>query len=410
MLGSTRSWAIILTAIFCGLIIILGAAGEQGDRTMDERYDIAGGNNAFACDVYGKLRETESGNLFFSPFSIRTALAMTYAGARGTTAGQMAEVLHFGEGQETLHAEMGAYIKKLNASAGPDTYLLTVANALWGQEGFEFIPEFLQLNDAYYGAGLKTVDFIGDTEGARQAINQWVEEETKEKIKDLIPAGTLQPLTRLVLTNAIYFKGTWEIQFDPSVTADEAFFISAEQTVQAPMMHLEEKFKFFENNLLKVIELPYNGDRLVMDILLPNEIDGLANLEAALTAENLEAWLGALEEDTVTVALPRFKTESAFRLDDILKALGMVDAFSEIAADFTGITAKPELFISAVVHKAFVDVNEEGTEAAAATAVVMGIKSAGTTNVFRADHPFIFLIRDLKSGAVLFLGRLVEPQ
>jgi serine protease inhibitor len=393
------------------VVLLAAAAALAADRDKNKRlgkiYEgIAEGNNKFTLDLYHQLK-TNEGNLFLSPFSIRTALAMTYAGARGRTATQMADVLYFPENQKKLHPDMGRYIQNLNEDGSGRTFKLSVANALWGQKGYPFLSEFLDLIKENYGGRLTRVDFVNDTEGARLRINAWVERKTKEKIKNLIEKGIIKVSTRLVLTNAIYFKGTWEIQFDPSVTAEEAFFISATETVQAPTMHLEDKFRYMENNLLKVIELPYHGDRLVMDILLPKDVDGLPDLEAALTAENLEAWLGALaEQDEIVVALPRFKTDSAFRLDEVLKALGMVDAFGMLA-DFTGMTAKPELFISAVVHKAFVDVNEAGTEAAAATGVVVDLKSAGTT--FYANHPFIFLIRDLKSGAVLFLGRLTDP-
>jgi serpin B len=418
MLGSTRNCFVILAAVCCGLIILLGAVGEQWGKAMDERYDTAGGNNAFACDVYGKLTETESGNFFFSPFSIRTALAMTYAGARGTTAEQMAEVLHFGGGQEALHAEMGAYIKKLNASAGPDKFLLTVANALWGQEGFEFLPEFLELNDSYYGAGLKTVDFIGDTEGARQAINQWVEEKTKEKINDLIPAGTLQPLTRLVLTNAIYFLGAWQEQFNSDITKPGPFTVEPGRVVEVPFMYQQERFRYAEYETLQVLEMRYKGGNLGMAVILPREVDGLAGFEEKLNADVLNELMGALHIRKVKVYFPKFKIESRFSLRQMLESLGMGEAFQAGVADFTGMTRgrtpDERLNISDVIHKTYVDVNEEGTEAAAATAVMMLAGAAPGPReeppTFRADHPFIFLIRDVDAGTVLFMGRLTEPK
>jgi serpin B len=403
---------VFLLAAFCLLLPTCNSNDDKVQASI-EGTNIAAGNNAFACDVYGKLRETESGNFFFSPFSIRTALAMTYAGARGATAGQMAEVLHFGEGQEALHAEMGAYIKKLNASAGPDTYLLTVANALWGQEGLEFIPEFLQLNDTYYGAGLKTVDFSGDTEGARRTINQWVEEKTNEKIKDLILKDDLTSLTRLVLTNAIYFLGAWQEQFNSDITRPGPFTVEPGTTVEVPFMFQKERFWYAEYETLQVLEMRYKGGNLGMAVILPREPDGLAGFEEKLNADVLKELLGSLRGREVMVYFPKFKIESRFSLRQMLMRLGMGDAFHEERADFTGMTADERLHISDVIHKTYVDVNEEGTEAAAATAVIMGTKMAELHEeppTFRADHPFIFLIRDVDTGTILFMGRLTEPK
>ena len=380
--------------------------------------EMADGNNAFACDLYAELTRTEGSNFFFSPMSIRTALAMTYAGARSETAAQMARVLHFGEGGDALHAAMGAYIADLNASAGPKTYLLTVANALWGQRGFEFLADFLALNKKHYEAGLETLDFIGDTEGARRTINAWVENKTNDKIKDLIPSGGVNPMTRLVLTNAVYFLGTWAEQFHRDVTKPLPFHITSEREVEVPFMYQRERFRYARAHGVQVLEMAYRGGRLAMTIVLPAEVDGLAALEESLDAALLSSLIESAGFREVKVYIPKFKIESSFSLTAVLRSLGITDAFVVDAADFSGMTRArtpdERLFISDVLHKTYVDVNEEGTEAAAATAVVMMAGAAPGPQeeppIFRADHPFIFLIRDTHTGAVLFMGRLAEPK
>jgi len=373
-------------------------------------------NNAFAADLYARLA-AQAGNLFFSPNSIETALAMTCAGARGETAAQMAKVLHLPAKADAVHKDFGAFLKELNAEKGADGkprgYQLSAANALWGQKGYAFLPEFLDLTKTCYGAGLSELDFQTNTEGARQTINAWVEKETKDKIKDLIAPGILSPMTRLVLTNAVYFKGTWADQFQPAATKDQPFFLGGAGQVDCPLMHRKGRYAFKEGDGFAALQLPYKGGELSMIVLLPNAVDGLPKLEKDLTSANLAAWLQGFERGEVVVTLPRFKVTAAFTLGDTLQALGMSDAFNAAAADFSGMDGKRDLFISAVIHKAFVDVNEEGTEAAAATAVVMRTGSARaptTPKVFRADHPFVFLIRHEKSGAILFMGRLATPK
>jgi serpin B len=244
-----------------------------------------------------------------------------------------------------------------------------VANRLWGQAGYNFLPEYLRVTEEQYGAGLGQVDFIRQTEAARKTINTWVEEQTKEKIQNLIPEGVLNELTRLVLTNAIYFKGDWASQFDKEATEEAPFHLTEEKTVDVPLMFQREEFRYGAVEGLQVLELPYVGDELSMLILLPEAVDGLAALEKELTPENLETWTKALRKQKVEVFLPRFRMTSEFNLTDVLQSMGMASAFDPDQADFSGMIGRRELFISAVVHKAFVDVNEEGTEAAAATGV-----------------------------------------
>jgi len=369
--------------------------------------------NAFAFDLYGHVRG-EGGNLFFSPYSISSALAMTWAGARGQTAAEMAKTLALPQGAATqperVHAAFAALMKSLNDPKA--AYELTVANALWGQKGYAFQASFLDLLDAHYGAGLREVDFARDAEGARQTINRWVEKETRDKIKDLIPAGALPPLTRLVLTNAIYFKGTWRYPFGKDDTKDEPFFAPG-GTVQVPMMRDTKHFQYTDAKTHHVLELPYKGGDLAMVLLVPKAKDGLPAVEKALAAEALAAWIGNLKHERVRVRLPRFKLTWRCMMAKVLSKMGMPRAFDPEQAEFQGINGGREpLWIGEVIHKAFVDVNEEGTEAAAATAVVMlgsAAPAKGPIEV-RCDRPFVFLIRDTRSGAILFLGRVVNPK
>jgi serpin B len=375
--------------------------------------DLVKDNTEFALKLYGQLR-TQEGNLFLSPYSISSALAMTYAGARGETADEMARALDFTLPPDRLHPSFAFLTAQLNADEkAKRDYQLSVANALWGQKNFGFLPDFLQLTRTNYGAGLREVDFETATEQARQTINAWVEKETHDKIKELLKPGVLDDSTRLVLTNAIYFKGFWAEQFKKDATHNEDFKTSATAAVKAPLMHRTGDYKYLDGGDFQALELPYKGKDLSMVVLLPKKVDGLAEFEKKLTEANLTGWLGRLRKQEVIVTLPRFKTTREFMLKGPLQALGMKRAFVPGGADFSGMsgTNGKRLFISAVVHKAFVDVNEEGTEAAAATGVVVKLTSARIPGpaVFRADHPFVFLIRDNRSGGVLFMGRLTNP-
>jgi serpin B len=369
---------------------------------------LVSGNNTFALDLYRKLAE-EKGNLFLSPYSISSALAMTYAGARKETARQMVTTLHFNLSQERLHPAFYS-LSKLLQPTGKD-YQLSIANALWGQKGYKFMKDFLDITNKYYEAGFKEVDYIDDVarEQTRQMINKWVEEQTNDKIKNLIGPRDLTYLTRLVLTNAIYFKGKWELQFKPENTKIMPFYITEKDTVDTPIMYQRAEFKYTEDNDVQVLELPYAGGDLSMVIILPKFNIPLSRIEEDLSMERLESWLSELSKQEVDVYIPRFKLESRFILNEPLQKLGMVDAFDEDLADFSGMTTQSKLHISKVIHQSFVEVNEEGTEAAAATAVIMGTKAVIFRPVFQANRPFIFLIRNLRSGSILFIGRLVEP-
>jgi serpin B len=364
--------------------------------------ELAKGNNTFAFALYDKLKSTE-GSFFLSPYSVSTALAMTYGGARGDTAAEMKKTLGFTLPDDKLHAAFGTLQAAYNATG--KRYELRVANRLWGAKGLAFADDYVKLTKETYSAPLEAVDFA-KSEEARKTINTWVEEQTNNKIKDLIPPGIINGGTKLVLTNAIYFKGNWASQFKKELTRDEPFQLSAAKKAMVPMMHQHGEFKQAAADGVQLLELPYVGDELAMVILLPEKVDGLAELEKKLTADNLDKWLASLGSWEGDVGLPKFTLDAKFKMAKVLKEMGMAKAFS--GADFSGMTKETELQIDEVVHQAFVDVNEEGTEAAAATAVVMG-EAAAMPRSFLADHPFVFLIRDVKTGGVLFLGRYTGP-
>ncbi len=367
--------------------------------------------NAFAFDLYARLKDEKDQrgkNIFCSPFSISSALAMTYAGAMGNTAAEMAKVMHFDLKEQQLHPAFADLTDNLNRRGRKGAFKLAVANRLWGQKQYGFLPGFLHLNRLYYGAGVERLDFVKDPDGSRKIINAWVEKQTQDKIKDLLKPPHITRDTRLVLTNAIYFKGDWARQFDKKRTYDVRFQVSADKKVKAPLMNQTARFPYMQGAGFQALELAYKGDELAMVVLLPARKSNLAALEKKLNAKSLNAWLGKLREQKVIVGLPRFKVTWDLDLKKTLISMGMIDAFG--AADFSGMTGTRDLFISAVVHKAFVAVDEEGTEAAAATAVVMGRTSLPRYPVFRADRPFVFLIRDRKTGSILFLGRVVNPK
>ncbi len=370
-------------------------------------YEITGSNNAFAFDLYEQIA-VNPGNLFLSPYSISSALAMAFAGARGNTESQMAKVMRYELPQEVLHKAFGQINGVLNKPS--KDYRLSVANALWSQVGLDFKKGYLETVQAGYGPGLKLVDFAGRTEEARLAINKWVEENTENKIIELIKPGVLDPLTRLVLTNAIYFKGQWDQQFKKELTKDADFILPNRQKVKVPFMSQQGSFSYAEDDGLQALELPYAGGDLSMLILLPGSASDNLEFERNLDYAMFTRIIEKMRKETVNVSLPKFKFEAELGLGGTLQRMGMTDAFSEYLADFSGIS-DTFLYITAVIHKAFIEVNEEGSEAAAATAVVMGTKSIGPEpKRFIADRPFFFAIRDLRTGSILFMGRVQDPR
>jgi len=379
---------------------------------LDQIKALADAHNTFALDLYQQLAG-DGKNMFYSPYSIYMALLMTYAGAAGDTASQMESTLHLPYSQEEVHAVMNALDQQLKANSMVDdkpAFTLNIANQLWGQAGYAFLPEFLNTLSQNYNAGLKTVDFAADPEAARELINLWVEAQTNEKIKDLIPEGALNALTRLVITNAVYFKAAWLSPFDPANTKNGSFTLLDGTKVEVPMMHQSGTFRAYISQDVQAVELPYEGGAYSMVALMPAE-GSLGEFEQSLTAESLQGILDQLERASVTLSIPKFKFDAAFALNDALEAMGMKDAFDPMKANFSRMDGTTSLYISSALHKAFVDVNEEGTEAAAATAVVIGPTSApGQSYTITLDHPFLFLIRDNATGTLLFVGRMADPR
>jgi serpin B len=369
--------------------------------------EIAKANNAFAIDLYSQLAK-QPGNLVVSPFSIDTALAMAYAGARGNTAKQMADVLHFANGDTNVHVGLSALLKYLQNTNALGCQL-DVANALWAQQGYPFLPAYLAfLHDQYDASPNKFEPVVFDPlkrAALRKQINGWVERKTHDKIREIIPQSLPSDDTRLILVNAIYFKGLWATPFDKKLTKNAPFHVNSEESVDVPTMHTEAMFNYAENDTFQALEMPYRSNQLSMVILLPKKNDGLAELEKSLTVANIGQPLQAGSLQEVNVSLPSFKETSEFELTQPLKDLGMTSAFSGDKADFSGITDVRPFFVQAVLHKAHVDVNEEGTEAAAATGV---LAAGGIPIEFNADHSFLFFIRHNPTGTILFMGRVAN--
>ena len=384
------------------------------DIPSADAQELADGNTAFAFDLYQAL-QSEKGNLFFSPYSISTALAMTYAGARGETEQQMADTLHFSLPQTQLHPAFNSLDLQLttNEEGGKSDeitdFTLRIANSLWGQQGYPFLEEFLDMLAENYGAGMRLVDFVTASEPARIAINDWVSDQTEEKIKDLIPQGTIGPMTRLVLANAIYFYANWQRQFDPNDTRDAAFTLLNEEQVTVPMMSQLSGLLYTQGEGYQAVEMPYVGGKAAMTIVVPDSGE-FGNFEASLTVSQIDQIIANLELKQVQLSLPKFTYESEFSLAGTLAQMGMRDAVDPMAANFSGMDDTRELFISEVIHKAFVAVDEEGTEAAAATAVVMECSAMPMVDVtLTIERPFIYLIRDTDNGSILFMGRVLNP-
>jgi serpin B len=371
------------------------------------------GNHAFALDLLQALSEAEDGNLFYSPYSISIALAMTYAGARGETEREMAQTLHFILPQDRLHPAFNALDQALasrgkSGSGEENRFQLNMANAIWGQVGYEFLSEFLDVLAENYGAGLRLLDFGADPEAARQVVNEWISDETEEKIEDMIPQGVLDAATRLVLANAIYFNAQWAHPFQEASTHNGLFQLLDGEQVEVPMMSQNETYRYAEGSGYQVVELPYVGNEVSMVIFLP-EKGHFEDFERSLDAQKLEQVLAGLEPRAVALSMPKFEYESSFSLSEQLIGMGMPSAFGG-GADFSGMDGSLQLCIKEVLHKAFVSVDEIGTEAAAATVVVLVEKGIPESEVEMAiDHPFIFMIRDMETGTILFVGRVINP-
>ncbi|XP_054577536.1 leukocyte elastase inhibitor-like [Eptesicus fuscus] len=371
-------------------------------------------NTRFAVDLFRTLKDNNpSGNIFISPISISSALAMVFLGARGTTAAQMSKTLHF-DVVKKIHSRFQSLIADINKRGAP--YILKLANRLYGEKSYEFLPEFLASTQKMYGAELASVDFQRASEDARKVINEWVKGQTEGKIPELLAPGVVDNITKLVLVNAIYFKGNWQEKFSKMATTDTPFRLNKKDTKTVKMMYQKSKFPlgYIEDLKCRVLELPYQGRELSMVILLPDDIEdeatGLKKIEDQLTLEKLHEWTKPknLSSTEVKVHLPRFKLEESYNLNSHLASLGIEELFTT-RADLSGMSGAGDLFISKIIHKSFVEVNEEGTEAAAATVLTLKTCSLMGDENFVADHPFIFFIRHNPSTNILFLGRLCCP-
>lgn len=371
---------------------------------------LVDGNNQFALDLYQQYLNDDSvsgGNIFFSPISIHSALSMTYEGATGDTASQIMDSMYLVEDDEL---RLPSYAKIFNEVNKTDKeYSLSIANALWMQEDYPVLDQYEEKIINFYGGEARNVDFVDDTENSRATINEWVESKTNEKIKNLFPTGSINQDTRFVLTNAIYFKGDWKVQFDPEDTHREKFTTQIGDQVEVDMMKLTgETFNYMESDSIQMLEMEYKGDDLSMIVILPKK-GQFDRVEQSLSLDSFDDWKEEMSRQEVEIYLPRFKFEMRSLLKPYLQELGIVDAFEPNTADFAGIDGSRNLFINSVIHKAFVEVNEEGTEAAAAIGVTVGITSIPEINVFRADRPFIFFIQQKESGNILFIGRVSNP-
>ena len=371
---------------------------------------VAPATAAFACDLDGQL-QAQDGNLCCSPYSVASALALTALGAKGDTLAQMAKVLHLPNDQTNTGAAWKALNDYVRANQGERTFELHLANALWGQRGVRFREAFLADARDRFETSLEAVDFANPA-GARKTINGWASERTHGHIQELVPAESLSPDVCLVVTSAIAFRGRWAKPFDPKRTENQAFHVRTGQTVQAPMMHRHSEYSYAEDDGVKLLQLPYAGSHLAVLFILPKRVDGLAAVERLLTAEQLSKWVNRLHSTDLSVAIPRFRFRTEYELRKPLEALGMPLAFDPKRADLSGITESVgPLWIDSVGHSAFIDVFEEGTEAAAVTrsTVTKSVMEKDEPPAFIADHPFLFLIRDTKTSCVLFIGRLADP-
>lgn len=414
--------ASLLVATGCGSGGIARASDGSEARSSVQRTtdhgasaeDIQGaveGNSAFATDLYGALR-SQPGNLFYSPYSISLAMAMVYAGARGETEAQMAKAMHYTLPQDRLHSALDALERAISSRGqGEDAFKLRTVNSAWGQRGYQFVQAYLDTLAANYGAGLRLADFEKAAEPSREAINGWVKEQTEGKILDLLPQGAIDELTRLVLVNAIYFKADWEHSFAKESTRLGPFHLLDGSQVDVPMMTQKNRFGYATGQGYEAVELPYVGGECSMVVIVP-EAGGFGRFEEGLTAEKISEVLGALKPAEVILTMPKFEFESKLGLKEQLSGLGMADVFAPGKADLTGISTSGDLYVSDVFHSAVVTVDEKGTEAAAATAAAVGITSAPVEQPVRltVDRPFLFLIRDNQTGAILFMGRVVDPR
>ena len=412
---------VALIAISVGVVVVIVQNQPYSDIIgddiiPDDEGPIPVGNltfqdaaNSFSFNIFEELFEEDNNNLFISPYSIFTALAMTYEGAKGETAEEMADVLHVEQDNESFHLYMKTLYDVLNIQN--INYNISTANALWVKKNLQLLEEYLNIIREFYGGDATEVDYSNPSESAA-IINQWVKNQTNGLIEDLITADSISPLTVLILTNAIYFKGIWETQFDVVNTTDRPFETTSGSTIEVPTMNLVgtgDVFSYTETDEVQVLEMPYTGDDISMIVVLPKNND-LSSIINSVDNDMFSTWMDSLDETYVDIYFPKFEVETSYSLNDYLKALGMNIPFSS-SADFSGITGAKDLFISGVVHKAFIDVNEEGTEAAAATGVTMatGVNGGDSSKIFDCNHPFLYLIYHKQTETILFMGSITDP-
>jgi len=400
---------VLVSLIVPSVVYVSAVSAEEQNRSPQISRPVAG-NNEFAVDIYRKMAAPGK-NLFISPLSMVTAFSMVYAGARGITGQEIEKVFRFRATGEDMARDWSALMEDMKARAKGGKYRLDSANRLWIGKNISLLDSFTAVMKKYYNAGLKQLDFAGEPEESRAAINRWVARNTNDKITGLVPEGAITKATNLVLTNAVYFLGTWERPFDEKATARADFFVTPARKIEVDMMKSFGHFSYFENNDLQAVSLPYKSkdsreNGLSMIVLLPKGRAGIAGLDKKLTIDNWKKWNAGLSKNEVNVYLPRFEVTSFAGLAETLRQMGMKTAFTP-QADFSGMA--PGVAISEAFHKAYVKVNEKGTEAAAATAVIMVKANGGKKYTFRADHPFIFVICDNGTGAILFIGRVEDP-
>ncbi|MBN1274935.1 serpin family protein [Candidatus Woesearchaeota archaeon] len=391
-----------------GLLVLGCGSFEPADDSLTTQADIdavVAANNAFAIDFYQAMK-AKGENLFFSPYSISTALAVTYEGAKGQTEEELQAVFHYPESKEQLRRGSAGVYNSINEPG--KEYTLSTANALWAQESYPFLNDYLSTAKQYYAAEARNLDFGGDPDGSAKVINNWIERETNNKIKDAV--DNINTLTRLIITNAVYFKGEWEETFKKKDTDERDFTKDDNTKVRVPLMSMTDEdavFPYIEDDDVQVLEMPYKGDDMSMLVILPKEND-IGAVESLLTQERIADWRAGLVEQRVDVYFPRFRFEDKYELRDALTAMGMPTAFT-FDADLTGMAATEELFIERITHLTFIEVDEKGTEAAAVT-IVRGMgKGMPMHPVFRADHPFLFLIQERETGLILFMGKVEDP-
>ena len=395
-----------ITIIGSFILFSISIVGQVPKSTVE-------GNNKFAFELFHKLKpDRHSKNLIFSPFSVSSVLAMTYAGARNETQSEMSRTLHFSLKQNNVNSDFDTLLKKITINRG--SVQLTIANSLWAQKDSKFLDSYFNLIKSYYKAELQNVDFVNsdEREKTRLMINKWVENKTNNKIKDIMKPGILDDYSSLVLVNAIYFSGKWAIPFNRENTLRDTFHLTAKKSIETPFMKNTLKLKYFENDKLQSVEIPYMGNKITMIIVLPKIKTGVEELDKSITYISYKQMLDSMKNETVELTMPKFQMTSYFQLEHILKNMGMKISFSE-NADFSGMTGDSTLSIDRVIHKAFIDISEEGNEIPPSKVVAMG-PSASPQNrqakTFLADHPFLFLIKDEETGSILFMGKINKPE